>query len=121
MNNFQFRAFSKSQNKFLTIGFSVIGEVTVFDMLNDHCLRIKDLDDIIVTQNTGLKDCDGKEIYQGDLVKTEKANSYLSGTYEVIWDAKKGRWAYKGNSYQVGKSGNLKCWVVGNIFKNNND
>lgn len=117
MRDYKFRAWSKSLKRFLSTGFSILGEVTVFDMLNQHRIGVKDLDDLIISQATGLKDSEGKEIYEGDICKASKANAYLDGEYPVAWDSKKGRWAYKGNKYQVGSSGNLKCKIVGNIFE----
>lgn len=80
-----------------------------------------------ICQWTGLVDKSGKEIYEGDLVKVSKPNSYLHGTFEVRWHPI-GMWAYfskkddegefmlKGN-YQPYLVGQKDCTVIGNIFE----
>lgn len=81
----------------------------------------------IIQQFTGLYDSNGKEIWEGDLCKTERSNTYLNGLYQVKWDDNKAHYIYDRNdfnSYQrkvIHKYvvGYGKCYVVGNICTHN--
>lgn len=78
----------------------------------------------VVMQFTGLYDNKGTEIWEGDIVRAYKPNSYLDGVHQIVWDSNRGRWAYFQTflsiKYQVGNSGNIKCEVIGNIYENEN-
>ena len=74
--------------------------------------------DIIIEQYTGIKDKNGKEIYEGDIVS--KHNSDTKG---VVKQVKDGQWAiYWDNTpdgyYVLFKYSNL-CEVIGNIHEDN--
>lgn len=77
-----------------------------------------DFEDVIFTQSTGLKDKNGKEIFEGDIVRV------LDSTYTVFYDNEKGSYRLKPHDdrwnvdYMSNFSHGGNFEVVGNIYEN---
>ena len=65
-------------------------------------------------QYIGLKDCNGKEIYEGDIIRM--SDNYK---YEIFWD----KWNYGMKNIErqaFGVLNNAVCYgeIIGNIYEN---
>lgn len=113
MRDLKFRAWDKVKKEWVMVGFHIIGEVTVFDMLNGY--RMQDFNNIEITQFTGRVDNNGMDIYEGDVcilpIDFGPAGTHL---YEVQihWTDDQG-WQLRDWMWKEGH----RIEVVGNIFE----
>jgi uncharacterized phage protein (TIGR01671 family) len=110
MREIKFRAWDKENNKWvIDIGLST----TFIDNKDIVNLESRGFE---VMQFTGLKDKNGKEIYEGDIFKSKKGKIFevifQDGTY-AFGNSKKGY--YLLGSFDIKKE---ELEVIGNIYKN---
>jgi len=118
MREIKFRAWNKKE-KFLDTAWSIDfehGEVC------HRAHNMSDLDDCILMQYTGLKDKNGREIYEGDIVRL-----CYNGFYNNV-EIFKGEVIFEEGSFEVKAKGEYTCLhdgtglttseVIGNIYEN---
>ena len=121
----KFRAYDKLQNKFLypyPNGFNILGEVTCFDLIGQqlkeftpHLTTLERLNDVEIMQFTGLKDDEGTEIWEGDIIE------YTQHHFNTEWTKikrKEVKWIRDRWNIYATNAGESDIKVIGNIFEN---
>ena len=112
-----FRAWNKENKKMIDVDILNWNNGEV-DFIGDGITFILKAKDIILMQSTGLTDKNGKEIFEGDVVKMAK-NVYSEPTYYEVVRHRGG--AYRLESKQYGCELWLRhtdCEIAGNIYEN---
>ena len=114
----KFRAWNKLASRMYIVNGLHFDRGMVQYANNDNAIRFIKLENIILMQSTGLKDKNGKEIFEGDIVKMAK-DVYSNTTYYEVIRHRGG--AYRLESNQHGCELWLRhtnCEVIGNIYEN---
>ena len=118
MREIKFRAYEKAYNiirEVVSINFADKTVVLKDDFFDD--VRLLNFDDVNLMQYTGLKDKNGKEIYDGYIVR-EKYGVEIPMV--VTWDDAGFRTLGKHNGEQYVGYVKDSCEVVGNIYETQN-
>ena len=110
MRNIKFRAWNGEK---MTTSF----EITSQGVVASHFGKKEYHPDYLLMQYTGLKDKNGKEIYEGDIVKLTAIGGYLQdGSFEVenIISFHE-NFSHDDRYYQMDKE---KIEIIGNIYEN---
>lgn len=118
----RFRAWDTTNKEMFKDTFAITesGQVVVVDQ--SSVLTSPDyifVDNLVIMQSTGLKDKNGKEIFEGDILRHQIQTEY---TFIVKYDKDKGRWYGDSLSrtYQIDITTDfLKFYkVIGNAYEN---
>ena len=121
MREIKFRAWDKENQKMMKVSSLHLEnkEISVKENGTFHLFRMKDL-----MQYTGVKDKNGKEIYEGDIVKILKLEGYGEYFDQVEYIAKIecriSEFSLQPLNTRLSDESIVETEVIGNIYENKN-
>ena len=127
-SRFKFRVWDKEDKKFLdhlSIDLSADGILILWRLEGKKYINLNDNNRYLLMQCTGLKDKNGKLIYEGDIIQIQFDSDGIAGPYSVVWDCEEYAFMFKpikGDDYDCDRhlyefSVN-RIQIIGNIHKN---
>lgn len=120
----KFRAWDKHISKMFPVGIIDYTIHSVYIKQPNGFYSERDFDRVELLQFTGLKDGNGKEIYEGDIVKHKYMCDGIFYTEAVIYDKNYASFGLKANSgtifyfVELNDDGLNSLEVIGNIYEN---
>ena len=128
MRDIRFRAWLQHEKEMSEVLVLDNQEEKVFVVRKDGAAGWRMFADIELTQNTGLKDRNGTEIYDGDYIRysTRTINGSIYTHVCRVFQHESGTWRIEGyhednHSYETKGTvyaAHLICEVIGNIYEN---
>jgi len=112
MGEIKFRVWDKKKRIMIKpdyIGVNNSGDIFYYSALADNWCTAPNPEDVVLLQYTGLKDCNGKEIYEGDIVKSPLGIGMVF--------MRLGCW-YIENQKELGYFSAYEIEVIGNVYEN---
>jgi len=78
MRKIKFRVWDKEDKEWIDVEYTIVGALRNVENWDGDC---------VLMQYTGLKDKNGKEIYEGDVYKVEYNDTYDFAYYKVVYDS----------------------------------
>lgn len=117
MREIKFRAWDKSFKEMRQlIGFTYPNKSNIDTYTEDNSYRNMK-EDTIIMQFTGLKDKNGKEIYEGDIIRYITPNGYKV-IYKVQWNSGLCAFTVNDDEDYLNLVDEEKFEVIGNIYEN---
>lgn len=121
----KFRAWVEAEETMhpvLSLDWSGIDDdLTVFVPMGRSSSRAVSIDNAILMQSTGLFDVNGKEIFEGDVIRVNYTDDDSPWTDAIIWSPKDCAWYLKSNKELLGfamDEPDIIVEVIDNIYEN---